>query len=70
MPRAAAAFKRTDVERAVLGARAAGIAIERVEIDPKTGRIVIVARNEMANSIAADLDAELLAFEGRHEGKA
>ena len=70
MPRAAIAFKRSDVERAVLGARAAGIVIERIEIDPKTGRIVIVARNEAANSTAADLDAELLAFEERHESQA
>ncbi len=36
-------FKQADVLRAVKGARAAGMELGRVEIDPATGRIVLVA---------------------------
>lgn len=69
MPRTASSIKKLDVERAVLGAQAAGINVARIEIDPKSGRIIIVAGNASAEPVTNDLDAELAAFEARHEGK-
>lgn len=42
MSRRACIFRQTDLTRAVKGARAAGIEIERVEIN-KDGRIIVVA---------------------------
>lgn len=36
-------FKQIDVRRAVKGAKAAGLAVAQVEIDPCTGRILIRA---------------------------
>ncbi|RCS25828.1 hypothetical protein DUT91_03450 [Phyllobacterium salinisoli] len=36
-------FKQADVFRAVKGACAAGMELGRVEIDPSTGRIILVA---------------------------
>lgn len=41
------AFKKTDVTRATLAVRAAGLLIDRVEI-PKDGSIVVVPRNKEA----------------------
>lgn len=41
--RTASHFKKIDVTRAIQAARAAGVEIARVEIDPKTGMIVVVA---------------------------
>ncbi len=38
----AAAFKQSDVTRALKGARAGGLAVSRVEIDPN-GKIVMLA---------------------------
>lgn len=43
MARTASSFKRGDVARALRAARDAGVDIARVEIDPATGKIVIVA---------------------------
>ncbi len=36
-------FTQTDVSRAVKGAQNAGLKIARLEIEPTTGRIVVVA---------------------------
>lgn len=41
MSRAAARFRKADIERAVRAAQAAGLGIARIEIDPE-GKIVIV----------------------------
>jgi hypothetical protein len=41
MVRAFPGFRQTDVTRAVKGARAGGLEIERIEIDARTGNIVI-----------------------------
>ena len=43
MPRRPAAFRQSDLTRALRAANAAGLVVDRVEIDPN-GRIVIVAR--------------------------
>lgn len=48
-------FKQADVLRAVKGARAAGMDLGRVEIDPSTGRIVLVAAGK-AEAPTNDLD--------------
>ena len=41
----AASFRQADVKRAVKGALAAGLAVDRIEVDGD-GRIVIVAASE------------------------
>ncbi len=59
MARGAATFKQADLTRALKAAAAAGVRIERVEIDAKTGKIVIattaapeIALNENKNDWA------------------
>jgi len=42
MSRRPATFKQADLQRALRAARAAGVEVERVEIDAATGRIIIV----------------------------
>ncbi|WP_075289899.1 hypothetical protein [Pararhizobium arenae] len=46
-------FKEADVMRAVRGATKAGMTIGSVEIDPKTGRIVIAAPGAVESEGAA-----------------
>ncbi|WP_286297256.1 hypothetical protein [Aminobacter sp. SS-2016] len=41
-------FKQVDLVRAIKGATAAGVNIGRVEIDPATGKIVLVTSAEVA----------------------
>lgn len=52
-PRAPQIFRRTDLTRAIKGAIAAGIEIARAEIEPHTGKIVIV----FGKSVASDTGA-------------
>ena len=40
-------FKQADVHRAVKGATSGGMQVGRVEIDPTTGKIVLIATAEV-----------------------
>jgi hypothetical protein len=55
-------FKEADIIRAVKGARRGGMDLGRVEIDPSTGRIILVAAGK-AETPTNDLDRWL---EGRN----
>jgi hypothetical protein len=46
--RAPSNFRQEDVKRAIKAARSAGLEIVRVEVDPKTAKIVVVVKNEDA----------------------
>jgi hypothetical protein len=48
------AFKQRDIARAMRGAQAAGLKIERVDIDPITGKISIVPAAEWKNDSELD----------------
>lgn len=69
MPRSGRGIRKSDVERAILGVKAAGLNIARVEIDPKHGRINIIAGDCQVVMSDDDLDAELAAFEARNESQ-
>lgn len=51
-------FKQIDILRAVRGAKAAGLAVGQIEIDPCTGRILIRAASasDSSESSRNDLD--------------
>jgi hypothetical protein len=68
MARAPAAFKLSDLARAIKGAQAAGVKPQRVEIDPVTGKIVMIFGDGTPPAPIDDLDRELAEFEARHEG--
>jgi hypothetical protein len=44
--RAPSTFKQTDVSRAIAAAQARGLAISRVEIDPRSAKIVLVVKGD------------------------
>lgn len=56
-------FKQIDILRAIKGAKAAGIAIGQIEIDPCTGRILIRTTSENSEPARNGLDKWLK----RHE---
>jgi hypothetical protein len=60
MPRRTATFRQSDLEHALRAAKTSGIDIERVEIDPHSGKIVIIARGAKVEAETA-LDAWLAA---------
>jgi hypothetical protein len=60
MPRRTAILRQCDLRRALRAAKSAGIDIERVEVDPLSGKIVIIAKGATAGSETA-LDTWLAA---------
>lgn len=64
MARGPCTFKEIDVKRALRAAVAAGVQVQRFEID-RAGKIVIVAAGQ-ASAAPDDLDSELAEFEARH----
>jgi hypothetical protein len=64
MARRPCTFKQQDVTRALRGAKAAGIEIQRVEID--NGKIIIVAAGDSPQTSEDELDRELADFRARH----
>ena len=68
MARRPCTFKERDVTRALRGVKAAGIEIQRVEID-KAGKIIIVSANDSPQTSDDEVEQELAAFEAMHGGK-
>jgi hypothetical protein len=56
MPRSPCSFRETDVRRAVRAARTSGIDIDRLEIEPVTGKITIMTRSSSGAEKINDLD--------------
>ncbi|MDH2341478.1 hypothetical protein [Bradyrhizobium sp. SSUT77] len=63
MARRPAQFKQHDITRAVRGAIAGGVEIQRVEID-RDGKIVLITGPKPTSG--DELDQELAEFESRH----
>jgi hypothetical protein len=49
-------FRQIDMTRALRAAKAAGIGVERVEIDPASGKIVVIAKGEGSAEPTKPLD--------------
>jgi hypothetical protein len=64
LARRARTFKQADVTRALRATVAAGIAVQRIEID-SSGKIVVVAGAAVSAPID-ELDRELAEFEAGH----
>lgn len=67
MPRSAS-VRQADITKAIRGATAAGKNVASAEIDPETGRIILVfgGGERVPTAPADDLDTELADFEARH----
>jgi hypothetical protein len=57
MARRPSTFRQRDLTAAVRGAIAAGCAVSRVEIDPVTGKIIVIMVAGAAKESTTDLDA-------------
>ncbi|WP_079541778.1 hypothetical protein [Bradyrhizobium lablabi] len=68
MARRPCTFKQQDVTRALRGAIAAGIEIQRVEID-KAGKIIIVTIGDSPQTSEHELDLELVTFKAARHGQ-
>jgi hypothetical protein len=56
MPNAPHAFKDRDVKRVIRASRAAGVEIDAIEVDPRTGKIRIISKGAVATSEQTALD--------------
>jgi len=61
MPRSTVPFRQADLKRALAAAKAAKMDVDRVEIDPTSGKIVIKMRGGAANVDEKPLDKWLAA---------
>lgn len=59
MPNTRATVKQIDVTRAVKGAVAAGLAVARVEVDQRTGKIVIFPEGGQGGNTGNEWDEVL-----------
>lgn len=50
-------IRQADVSRAVKGAQSAGLKVQRIEIDPATGRIVVVSGEGTPSEPPSPFDA-------------
>jgi hypothetical protein len=62
-------FRQQDLTRALRGAIAAGVPVQRVEID-NTGKIVIILHDDPQKRLDDEIDREIAEFEARHGGGA
>lgn len=65
MARGACTFKERDITRALRATVAAGMTVQRIEID-KNGKIVVVTSGDTPAPPVDDLDRELADFEAQH----
>jgi len=56
MVRGIASWRQADLTRAIRAARAAGVDVARVEIDPATGKITIIMHRGDGKEPVTDLD--------------
>jgi len=49
-------FRQADLQRALRAAKAEGVAIERIEIEPATGKIIVITRSNEGGASSAPLD--------------
>lgn len=54
MPRQPVKFKEVDIKRAVKATQKAGVSVLRVEVDPKTGKIVVIAKGQEPGETGVD----------------
>jgi hypothetical protein len=65
MSRGRCTFRQQDATRAVRAAVAAGLEVQRIEIE-RDGRIIVVTGKQEPAGPQTDLDRELAEFEARH----
>jgi hypothetical protein len=58
-------FSQRDVEKAIRGALKAGLRVGRAEIDPRTGRIILVSE-QIAGGEDDPLDDEMAVWRTQH----
>jgi hypothetical protein len=58
-------FSQRDVEKAIRGALRAGLVVGRAEIDPRTGRIILVSER-IAGGEDEPLGDEMAAWRAQH----
>jgi hypothetical protein len=56
MTKRIAPFRQADIQRALRGAKAAGLKVARVEIGPESGKIVIITDAETGQPQQSPLD--------------